>query len=178
MAPRFDKQRVDELLKRVADELGGEWLLIGGGLVATWLDARRTTEDLDLIGLEGTADERLRLMELAERAGLPIEAVNSAADFFVRRVPDWRAQLVPLLRGARGTLYRPSITLFIQLKASRLSGTDLSDCVAALDHARKHASELDLPRLRAALEALPPTQDRHLKKRRGELQAALEACGR
>ena len=28
-------------------------------------------------------------MQLAADAAIPIEAVNSAADFYVRRIPDW-----------------------------------------------------------------------------------------
>ena len=40
-------------------------------------------------------------MDLASRAGLPIEAVSSAADFFVRKIDGWRDELVPLVRGPR-----------------------------------------------------------------------------
>ena len=100
----------------VCERLDGEWLLLGGALVALWLEPRRVTEDVDLIGLRGTADERYALMELATELGLPVEAVNSAADFFVRRIPDWRAELVELRRGAGATVYRPSVTLFLLLK--------------------------------------------------------------
>jgi hypothetical protein len=60
---------------------------IGGEkLREVWLESRRVTEDIDLVGTR--PDSRLRLMELAERLGLPIEAMNSAADFFVRRISD------------------------------------------------------------------------------------------
>lgn len=33
------------------------------------------------------------MMEVAEDLGLPIEAVNSPADFFLERIPGWRDQL-------------------------------------------------------------------------------------
>lgn len=64
---------------------------------AAWFSPLRTTEDLDLIGLGGSQTERFDLMQLAADAAIPIEAVNSAADFYVRRIPDWRDQLVELL---------------------------------------------------------------------------------
>src|SRR5262245_47050514 len=55
-----------------------------------WFVEGRVTEDLDLFGLAGTQTQRLALMELALEAGLPVEAVNSTADFFVRRIAGWR----------------------------------------------------------------------------------------
>jgi len=87
MAPlRFDKARIEALLAAASEQLDGEWLLIGGAAAATWFAVARTTEDVDLVGLAGTSAERLALMELASSAGLPVEAVNSAADFFVRKI--------------------------------------------------------------------------------------------
>src|SRR5258707_8577201 len=104
MAPiRFDRARVEAFLALAAERVDGEWLLIGGAAAAAWFAPGRTTEDLDLIGLGGTQAERFALMELAAEAGIPIEAVNSAADFFVRRIPGWRDELVVLVRGSKVT---------------------------------------------------------------------------
>jgi hypothetical protein len=58
-----------ELMQRVADELDGDWLLVGGGIVALWLDATRVTEDVELVGVRGTQDERYALIDLCTRAG-------------------------------------------------------------------------------------------------------------
>jgi hypothetical protein len=96
---RFDHVRIAAFLDLAGARLTGDWLLIGGAAAAAWFALERTTEDLALIGVAGTAAERLALMELAAEAGLPIEAVNSAADFFVRRIAGWRDELVPLVRG-------------------------------------------------------------------------------
>jgi hypothetical protein len=111
-------------------------------------------------------------MELAAAAGLPIEAVNSAADFYVRRIPDWRQQLVELHRGSRATIYRPSATLFVLLKLPRLTETDLDDCTALLRHVRATGEAIDRARVVAALDALATTRDLALAGRRDALRAA------
>jgi hypothetical protein len=108
MTTSLDAKRLDALVQHVADRLDGDWLLVGGALVALWLDARRVTEDVDLVGIAGTGADRLALLGLATDLGLPVEALNSAADYFVYRIPDWREHL-PLLRtGKAGRIFRPS----------------------------------------------------------------------
>jgi len=175
MAPlRFDRSRILALLQRAGDRLEGDWLLIGGAAAAVWFSDRRTTEDIDLIGLGGTQAERFALMELAVEAAIPVEAVNSAADFFVRRIPGWREELAVLVRGTRATIHRPTATLFLLLKLSRLSARDLQDCVDLIAHCRTTHDPIDRERVRSALDALAATDDAELERRRGELRVALE----
>jgi hypothetical protein len=107
---RFDRSRIQALLQTAGDRLAGEWLVVGGAAAAAWFSPSRTTEDIDLISLAGTQEARLALMELAADAAIPIEAVNSAADFFVKRIAGWRDQLVELMRGSSAVIYRPSAT--------------------------------------------------------------------
>jgi hypothetical protein len=171
---RFDRIRIQAFLELAGERLVGEWLLIGGGAAATWFAPSRTTEDVDLIGLAGTQDERFALMQLAVDASLPVEAVNSAADFFVRKVAGWRDELVPLHRGARATIYRPSATLFLLLKINRLSEVDFADCLALDEHRRAHGDALDLERVLQALRALPDTDDAALAARRASMLDALQ----
>jgi len=168
----LDRARIEQVLEAIT-EREGEWLLVGGAFVALWLEPRRTTEDIDIVGLRGTPEERYALMDVAEQLGLPVEAVNSAADFFVHRIDGWREQITILRKGARGTIYRPTVTLFVLLKMRRLSERDLDDCEAALLHARGEGETVDVARLLAALAALPPTSDADLERRRGVLRAAL-----
>lgn len=170
---RFDRARIQALLELAGERLTGEWLLIGGAAAAAWFAPVRTTEDLDLIGLGGSLAERLALMDLAASAAIPIEAVNSAADFFIRRIEDWREQLVLLHRGASATVYRPSATLFLLLKLGRLSAVDLDDCLALLEHCKTSGEAIDRARVCAHLDARPPTQDASLVGRRARLRAAL-----
>jgi hypothetical protein len=90
--PRFDRDRIQAFLVRAGDRLDGDWLLVGGAAAAVWFASERSTEDIDLVCME---------------------AVNSAADFFVRRIDGWQDHVVLLHRGARATIYRPDATLFI-----------------------------------------------------------------
>jgi hypothetical protein len=173
----LDRQRIDAILEAVAERLEGEWLLIGGALVATWLEPRRLTEDVDIIGLGGTAQERYALMELAGELGLPVEAVNSAADFFVRRVPGWRDQLEILCTGSRSTIYRPTVTLFVLLKMGRLSEQDLEDCRAALAHHDPSGAAVERARLLESIDALQPIDDPALIQRRDQLREWIVRSG-
>ena len=161
----LDRERLDALVTRICEELDGEWLLIGGAIVALWLQARRTTEDVDIIGLAGTSRQRLALMSLAEAEGLPVEAVNSAADFFVERVDGWRSHLVVFREGKRGTVYRPDATLFLLLKIHRLDEQDLSDCAALL----ASGEPFDAARVRTEIRDLPVAASREQGARRAEL---------
>jgi len=119
MRADLDATRLEAIVQSVADHLPGDWLLVGGALVALWLDTRRVTEDVDLVGIEGSGADRLSLLGLARDLGLPVEALNSAADFFVHRVPDWRQQIEPFRIGKTGRVFRPSPTLFLVLKIRR-----------------------------------------------------------
>ncbi len=170
---RFDRARIQALLELAGERLVGDWLLIGGGAAAAWFAPSRTTEDVDLIGLAGTQDERFALMQLAVEASIPVEAVNSAADFFVRKIVGWRDELVLLHRGPAATIHRPSATLFLLLKINRLSEIDLDDCLALDAHCRDRAEPVDRDRVLGALGALPASEDAELSNRRRSLIIAL-----
>ena len=157
----------------MVERLKGDWLLVGGALVALWLEPRRVTADIDIVGLEGTQGERLRLMEFAESQGLPIEAVNSAVDFLVQRIPGWRDE-IEIFRERGGTrIFRPTPTLFLLLKVRRLSEQDLADCLKMLDRVGDEGLVLDAERVLRALEELDTSDDPDLDLRRSLLQEKL-----
>lgn len=166
MNVELDRARIEEILDAVVQQLEGDFLLIGGALVSLWLSPRRVTEDIDLIGLSGTSNERLRLMELAEQLGLPVEALNSAADFFVFRIPDWRNQIDIFMSGPRTRIHRPTPTLFLLLKIGRLSQQDLDDCTALLDRARAEGWALDRNRVLSAIDGLVAAETETVERRR------------
>ena len=170
----LDRGRSGGILDAVAGRRGGEGLRSGVGRVALWLEPRRVTEDIDLVGLHGTAEERFALMHLAHSLGIPVEAVNSAADFFVRRIDGWREQLEVFRTGARATVYRPTATLFVLLKMRRLSERDLADCRAALARAAADGATVDRSRLLAALDGLDAATGEGLAPRRAELRTLIE----
>lgn len=171
---RFDRSRIQGLLELAGERLTGEWLLIGGAAAAAWFAPVRTTEDIDLIGLGGSQGERFALMELAAAAEIPIEAVNSAADFYLRRIDGWRDQLVPLHRGPCAVIYRPTATLFILLKLQRLSAVDLEDCLGLVEHCVESGEVIDHALIGARIDGLPPTGDASLTERRARLRNALD----
>lgn len=173
VTPRgLDEATILRLLDAAERRLEGEWVLVGGALAAIWFSPARVTEDVDLVGLAGSNEERLALMQLAQDIGLPVEAVNSAADFFLRKVQGWRDHLEVLRQSPRLTIYRPSPTLFLLLKL-RLGEQDLDDCLGLLAFARAHGLDVDRPRVLAAIDALTPTGDAALAARREHLRTAL-----
>lgn len=172
MPLELDRTRIETALGTMTERLEGDWLLVGGALVALWLTPRRVTEDIDLVGLTGSPEERLRVMEIASEAGLPIEAVNSAADFFVRRIHGWRDEIEIFRKGPRARIYRPSPTLFLLLKVGRLSEQDLDDCLAMIRKAETENLHLELGRVLEAISALPESQDSALEARRLTLKLA------
>lgn len=165
----FDQARLEALVQAVADTLEGEWLLIGGALVALWLEPGRTTLDIDLVGLRGESAERYALLDFAVKQSLPVEAINSAADFFVQRIPGWRDHLVLFRAGTRGRIFRPDATLFLLLKAGRLSERDLADCEALLRKERPDGATV-----LAALDALRAPADEAALARRSRLRELLD----
>lgn len=174
MPAALDRVRIDAVVQAVADRLAGDWLLVGGGLVALWLTPRRMTEDVDLVGMEGSGADRLSLLGLAIDVGLPVETLNSAADFFVHRISDWRGQVELFRQGASGRIFRPSATLFLLLKVHRLSEQDLSDCLDLLARVVADQLFIDVARVESSLAALPTAQGSVLE-RRILLQDALRA---
>ena len=167
--PTLDRERLDAIVTAVCERLDGDWLLIGGAMAALWFEPRRTTEDVDILGLAGTSAERLALFELADSLGLPVESMNSAADFFVHRIPDWRSQIVLFRAGTKGRVFRPTGTLFLLLKLRRLDERDLEDCRGLLMSGEK----CDRARVVAAIEALPPAADADVAARRAEMRRLL-----
>jgi len=143
--------------------------------VSLWLDARRTTQVVDLIGIKGLPEERYKLMGLAQDLGLSIETVNSAADYFVRQIPGWQDEIVVFLEGEKGVVYRPTPTLFLLLKAKRLSPQDLEDCRAAVREAAEQQLEIDATRVADYIGALPPAANPDQERRREALLALLDS---
>lgn len=161
----FDRDQLEAVVTAICERLDGEWLLIGGAIAALWFSPRRTTEDVDIVGLRGEASERYAVLEFASSLGLPVESMNSAADYFIRRIPDWRDHLVLFRHGARGRVYRPTATLFLLLKLRRLDERDLEDSRTLV----ATGEPFDRVRVQQALDALSPAADENIAARRLEL---------
>lgn len=175
MTTSLDHPQLLHILAEAAERLEGDWLVVGGCAAAVWFDADRTTEDVDLVPIVDSNAARYQLLELAETLGLPVEALNSAADFFVRRIDGWQDDLVLFEQGRRARIFRPGPALFLQLKLRRLTDVDLGDCEALLRHLQLEGEAVDVTLVLAALVALPATADAALEARRERLQGMLVA---
>lgn len=129
----IDSKVSKKFLELASKELTGDWVVIGGTVMILMGISERVTVDIDLAGPEtATQADTLRLMTLAEKVGLAPEAINQAGAFFLRKISGWRKNLVEITRTQNFSLSRPNAFLFIQLKASRLSESDLADCLNML----------------------------------------------
>lgn len=136
---QLNSQTLKKFLELAGKELQGQWLLVGGTLLpAVGLDIRSTI-DIDLIGLSPKeAAQNLELMTLAEKIGLSVESVNQAAAFFLDKIKYTKTDLIPLHKGKKATIFRPSFELYLQLKLARLSPTDAIDCRSYYQYCLNH----------------------------------------
>ena len=169
----FSKERIERLVETAGERLTGDWLLVGDALAALWFSSERVTEDVDLVAMSSRPEARYELMEFALETGLPLEAVNSAADFFVRRIEGWAEQIALLHQGSSARIFRPTPTLFLLLKSARMSDADLEDSLGLLEHANQNALEVDRARIVAYLDSLPAAESEPARARRQTLRSAL-----
>lgn len=150
----LDAKLLQKFIKSAGRRLKGEWLLIGGTVLpAVGIDIR-TTVDIDIVGLGAAeAAQNLELMTVAEELGLPVETVNQAGAFFVRKTGYRPDELILLHRGASASIYRPSLGLYWKLKVARLSESDLEDCRHYLRFCTKQKDKIDKKSLMKFLKA-------------------------
>lgn len=171
--PTFSRERIKRLIAVAGERLTGDWLLVGGALAAIWFSDERVTDDVDLVAMSPRAEARRELMAFALEQGFPLEALNSAADFFVRRIDGWEDEVELLHAGRSARIFRPTPTLFLLLKSGRMSDADLADSLGLLVHAKLHGLAVDHARVVAYLESLPPAESEPAAARRRALRAAL-----
>jgi len=175
-----DALTMERFLEMATQRLQGEWVIIGGAALTLMGVEERATLDINLAGPdEATTADTLALTEIAEELGLPVEAINQAASFFLRRIEGWQRHLVTLRRSEYAEIFRPDTTLFVLLKLARLTETDLNDCLKVLALARRGAEQLDLDRLLAAVgdavkASKSPAKLERLKRLKDELSVASD----
>lgn len=168
----ISKELLDQFFELASEKLSGEWILLGGSVLPYLGRPIRATVDIDLatISLRG-GEQQLELMEIAESLSLPIEAVNTAAEFFVRKIPWFKNNLVHMYSKGDFCVYRPNVNLFIQLKLPRLSESDLEDMLEFL----KFAGEIEEPIHASFLEQLMSKELEKGDHRMNRLKSLLEA---
>lgn len=134
----------DEFLKNILEDIENDWVIIGGSLLAIIHASDRSTADIDICPLdEMTNEHRLQLMKIADKSGLPIEAINPSADFFLRQIPNWKSSLILFRFGKKGKIFRPSLELYLKLKLNRGSDTDIEDCICFINWHKKNSLEIN-----------------------------------
>ena len=126
------------------EQLSGEWVILGGMVIPLIGSPNRPTLDIDIAPKgEPSNKDRLAVMNIAEKVGLPVEAVNLAAEHFLKKIKDWEKHLVLVKKSKKASIFRPDATLFLLLKVSRLSESDLQDCLEMLKAAKRSAETID-----------------------------------
>jgi hypothetical protein len=171
----LERDRIARLVEAAGERLTGDWILIGGALAALWFSPGRVTEDIDMVSMASDPQHRWQLLDFAIEQGLPVEAVNSAADFFLRRIPGWQDELELLHQGPGARIFRPTPTLFLLLKSPRAGEADLADCLALLDLAKREGLTIDRARVLAHLDTLPEPESDAARARRERLRAVVGA---
>ncbi|OFZ79199.1 MAG: hypothetical protein A2603_04020 [Bdellovibrionales bacterium RIFOXYD1_FULL_55_31] len=150
----LDQKLLKKFLKTAGETLSGEWVLIGGTVLPALEQDIRVTLDIDLIALDDAAPaQTIKLMEIAEALGLPVETINQAGSYYFRKLRGSREHLVLLIQGKHATIYRPDVTLFLRLKIPRLTEADLTDCLAFLKVARNLEEPLEKKEIKKLLES-------------------------
>jgi hypothetical protein len=117
-------------IQKALDELEGNWVIIGGTVLTLLGIEDRVTVDIDMISLspKNSNEKTLKLMEIAELIGLPVETINQSGEYYLHKIPDFKKELVLFAESKKCKIYRPNAYLFFYLKISRLTETDCSDC--------------------------------------------------
>jgi hypothetical protein len=125
---------VIRFLQLAGERLTGDWVIVGGSVLPLLGVDHRVTLDIDLASYDLDSSQRsmIILMDIARDIGLPVEAINQAAAYFLEKIPNWRDQLVVVQRGKSANFFRPNLILFLRLKLARLSESDLADCLEML----------------------------------------------
>lgn len=173
----IDRKLLRRFLTLASDRLRGDWVLMGGAVLPLLGIEQRVTFDIDVAGpRDAGADQLLALMEIAERLGLPVEAVNQAGAYFLQRIDGWEERLVPVHEGKLARFFRPDVTLFWLLKIARLTESDLADCLALLVYARGHGEQPDARRLKREIRMQTRRKGTSPPKRE-RLATLLDALG-
>src|SRR6185437_3743829 len=146
--------KIRKILEELCQNIGGDWLLVGGALVQIEFNAERATEDIDLARIASTAKSEAVLQTELFRFSMRElqvgpESLNLAVSPFLDDIKGWRDECKLLQTGSNGSVFRPSLSLFIALKMKRASSIDLSDVREALKH--WPSEELDEKKLQSWL---------------------------
>ncbi len=133
------EDKVSLLLDDLCQNVGGEWLLLGGALALHLFESKRITHDIDIVPIKdqvGPLDLKI-LFERAKLLSLSPEQVNSAVLHFLEECEGWQKHLVCVQKGQKGKIFRPSLSLYMALKLNRGTAIDVEDVERAINYCPK-----------------------------------------
>lgn len=167
---------LEKLVEKALQKLQGDWVIIGGTVLPLVGVEYRVTVDIDMIPMQDKGnDSLLSLMELADAIDLPVETINSAGLFFLKKIPNWQKRLVLHKESKKCRIYRPNFDLYLELKISRFSESDESDIIAYLRWHKEQDFDFNLEKAQQILQLeIKKTKNSELLKRLTKLQKLLE----
>lgn len=137
----INSKLMKKFIAKVLTNLEGEWVIIGGTVLSLLGIDERVTMDIDMVAINNkqSNSQSIKLMEIAESLGLPVEAINQAGEYFLSKVDGFQDHLILFAESKKCKIYRPDAYLFLKLKLARSSETDLRDCMAFLRHNQEEA---------------------------------------
>ena len=122
------QNEIQKLFKDILKALDGDWLLVGGALLAVLGIGERETLDIDLVPLHEVSNrDQLKIMDAAVKNGLPPEVINFSAEYFIKKTKGWEKEILLLAKSPKARVFRPTKKLFRELKSARGTETDLID---------------------------------------------------
>jgi hypothetical protein len=173
----MNQKTMKKFVEIASESLTGEWVIIGGTVMAVLGIEYRVTVDIDFVNLKNKSSnsDSLKLMGIAEQLGLPIESINQAGAYFLSKINDVQDHLVVIKETKSCKIYRPDVYLFVKLKLGRFTQTDLEDCLVMIQHHQEEfqSSKKELIKLVNSKLSSKELVSEELKIR---LNAILEIC--
>lgn len=156
----INEKLLRDIVDKVSNQLAGDWIIIGGTVLPLVGVDHRVTMDVDMVPFAGNDNESLMgLMTVASELGLPVETINQAGGFFLQKIAGWKEKTILIKKGKKGRVFRPSLELFFELKLSRLSESDLQDCIEYFKWCRDHKELEKEPLLRVVKNEIKKKPD-------------------
>ncbi len=172
----LNSKLLHQLAIKITDSIRGEWLIFGGSMLYLIGIDSRSTIDIDIASFNvSTNADTLKLMKLAEEFQLPIETINQSGAFFLNEIENWQGRCELFHKGKIGKVYIPNIDLYIELKSSRMSESDLSDCTNYLSWCFKNKIKYDQENLVHILRKKGLAANKEKKARIEELKNHIKS---
>ena len=131
------EKTLEKFIHKAQRELNGEWVLLGGSLLSLLKIQTRVTYDIDIVELDKRSQD-IALMQIADDLGMPIEAINQAAAFFLEKQKNYKENLILLNEDKNFKLFRPNLSLYLALKMNRGTESDINDSIAYIKYCLKN----------------------------------------